>query len=669
VSVNERSTKELIREAEYLRGQVRELQSIIETVPDIIYRLDPDGRIVFINAAVAQYGYTPEEVYGKSIFDLIHPEDRDRARFCACERRTGNRRTINLELRLLAKNNTPVHIEMISRAISPEPAFLLEAEGLYRNNGRREFIGTQGVARDITRRKQAEDRAFRLAAALEHAAEAVIITNTDGIIEYVNDAFEKLTGYTHDEVAGKTPAILRSGRHTPEFYAEMWRCIQAGNTWTGVITNRAKDGAIFTEDATIAPIRCDKGGIIGYVSVKRDITDELRRQQHEIYSQKMEAIAQLAGGIAHDFNNLLQAILGYTEITMLQNPGRKITDNLRQIQASGQRASVLVRRLLAFSRQEMMNATELDFTRFLADHLPVLRKNLPQGIQFDVSAGEGPMMVFFDPYQFEQVLLSLFQNACEALSPENENAPENRAITLHLEQQQLDTLFCEHYPWAAAGEFVILSIADNGRGMTSEVQQHAFEPFYSTKPSSEGGGLGLAMVYGVVKQHEGFIHLYSEPDRGTVVKIYLPALKCRCAPPADGGEAPGGSETILVVEDEQVVRDLMVNVLSEAGYTCLDAEDGRAALELAGANAQKIDFALLDVVLPDTDGRQIAASLREKQPGLPVIFCTGYSEKILGINREGGTFEDCPVIQKPCHPTHLLQQVRMLLDRAAQKKA
>ncbi|MBI5095627.1 MAG: PAS domain S-box protein, partial [Candidatus Hydrogenedentes bacterium] len=485
-----------------------------------------------------------------------------------------------------------------------------------------------GTHLDITERKRSEQEYQRLISAIEQASEAVVITDVDAVIQYVNPAFERITGYTREEALGANPRILKSGKHDAAFYQEMWRTLSRGETWTGRVVNKRKDGSLYTDEGTLSPVRDASGQTVNYVAVKRDVTREITLEEQLYQSQRMEAIGQLAGGVAHDFNNLLQSILGYTDLILDDaDLADRHRAELGEVHSAARRAAELTRQILAFSRRQVLQLSDLDLNEVVSGLVRMLRRTLREDISLDIIPGYRLGTVHADRGQLEQVLLNLCINAQDAM-------PQGGKISVETQNVVIDGEYCRDHSWAVEGRYVLLSVTDNGSGMDAETQHKIFEPFFTTKDVGKGTGLGLAMVYGIVKQHSGMIQVYSEINRGTMFKIYLPiverpasAVGVRLA-----GPAPGGRETILLAEDDDNVRALATRILSDAGYTVLAARDGADALRVYGEHAAQVRLAILDIVMPGMGGREVQRVISEKNPQMRFLFSSGYSENAVHTN-------------------------------------
>jgi PAS domain S-box-containing protein len=510
-------------------------------------------------------------------------------------------------------------------------------------------------------RAQLNQTQQRLSAAIEQAGEIVVITDLAGMIVYVNPAFERITGYSRHEALGKTPSLLKSGRQDDSVYQQLWSTITAGGIWRGHFVNRKKDGTLYTVNVAIAPVRDETRIIIGYVGVERDVTRELNLEEQLRQSQKMEAVGRLAGGVAHDFNNLLTVIDGYTDLLLdhhpdLADPARL---DIEQIKRAGERAGNMTRQLLALSRKQLLKPTILDLNLVVADMDKLLRRLLGEDITIHTHLEPHLDRVKADRGQLEQVIMNLAINARDAM-------PGGGQLTLETANVTLDEGYTSQRIGVEPGSYVFLAISDTGTGMDQEILSHIFEPFFTTKEQGKGTGLGLATVHGIIKQSGGHIGVYSEPGQGTTFKIYLPRLheepeRVEIQPVQLA--LPHGEETILVVEDDVVVRDLASRVLQRSGYNVLEANNGGEALQIFEHNPNSIRLLLTDVVMPGMNGRTLVERLKILQPQLKIIYMSGYTDDAIihhGVLEAGVNF-----IQKPFTAESLVRSVREALDNAA----
>ncbi|MBN1658098.1 MAG: PAS domain S-box protein [Anaerolineae bacterium] len=506
-------------------------------------------------------------------------------------------------------------------------------------------------------RARLEETRQLLNAAVEQAAETVMITDTQDKILYVNPAFERISGYSRDEVLGQSPSFLESGKHDAAFYQHLWETIRAGRVWQGRFINRKKDGSLFAEEATITPVRNRAGKIANYVTVKRDVTRELQLEDQFRQAQKMEAVGRLAGGIAHDFNNLLTVVsLSAQMLERKLHPGDPLSSHVQVIQQAYQRATSLTKQLLTFSRREFIEPQLVDLNQVVGGLDRMVQRLVGEDVELSIYSAQDLWSVWIDPTQVEQVVINLAVNARDAM-------PDGGKLTIEMLNTVLDEIYAAQHLGVDPGEYVLLTISDNGAGMTEEVMDHLFEPFFTTKERGKGTGLGLATVFGIVKQNGGHIWVYSEVGQGTAFKIYLPravdgqpALARRPQPPA----AVRGSETLLLVEDDPLVRAMTRDILLGLGYQVLTAGDGVEALQVAEAHPGLIHLLLTDVVLPGMNGRELADRLRSGRPEMRVLYTSGYADS--AIVQHGVLAEGMHFVSKPFELEALARQVREALD-------
>jgi PAS domain S-box-containing protein len=514
---------------------------------------------------------------------------------------------------------------------------------------------------DITARKYNEAERERLITAIEQGDDVVMITDVDGLIQYANSAFETVTGYTKKEVIGQNPRIFKSGKQGETFYREMWNTLTSGNTFHGRMINKRKDGSLYTEDATISPVRDAVGNIVNYVAVKRDVTAHIRLEAQLRQAQKMESVGRLAGGVAHDYNNMLSVIMVYTEMAMDQmDPTGPLYDDLKEIYNAGKRSMEITKQLLAFARKQTIAPKVLDFNETVEGMLKILRQLIGEDIHLGWHPHPWLWPVKMDPSQIDQILANLCVNARDAIDDVGKITIETKNITI-------DAEYCENHAGFVLGEFVMLAVSDNGCGMDKETKANVFEPFFTTKCTGKGTGLGLATIYGIVKQNNGFINVYSELGHGTTFKIYLPRHVGEIEETVSESAAKlplGMGEIVLLVEDEPKIIKMGKMMLEKLGYQVLTAETPGRAMNLAREHAEKIDLLMTDVVMPDMNGRDLAEKLQALYPDLKVLFMSGYTANIIahhGVLEEGLHF-----IQKPFSVKDLAAKIRAVLERIQQ---
>ncbi|MFH0823554.1 MAG: PAS domain S-box protein [Pseudomonadota bacterium] len=601
-----------------------------------------DGRFLEVNSTLCRFlGYSPEELRLLTILDVTYPEDAGKSLEMHTAMVQGEMEGYRLEKRYLRKDGAVLWADTAVSAIR-------DAEGRHAT--------TVGVIRDITQHKKSEEVRMRLAAAVEQAAETVQITDRNGIITYVNPAFEKTTGYSRQDVVGKKPSILKSGRHGEDFYKRMWETIAGGEIWTGHLINKTKDGTLFEEDASISPVRDDSGEIVNYVAVKRDVTREVSLQRQLFQAQKMEAIGTLAGGVAHDFNNILQVALGYSELILSDDEfPDHFRDDVRKIHESARRGAELVERLLTFGRKAEFKPRPLNLNHRIIELRKMLERTLPKMIDIQLRLSDNPAAINADPIQIDQILMNLAVNARDAM-------PDGGILVFETSNFTPDEEYTGSHMEIEPGPHVMLTVTDTGSGMDKDTLEHIFEPFYTTKAVGRGPGLGLAMVHGIVMQHRGHIGCYSEPGEGTAFRICFPALVSE-----EKGEETiavkmprGGSETILLVDDDEVVRSLGSRVLTKAGYTVLTASSGKQALEVYKRLGEGIALVLLDLIMPEMGGRECLKDLLGMNPSVRVVIASGYSpDGPAGDAVSGGAKG---YVNKPYDLRKLLDVVRSVLD-------
>lgn len=483
------------------------------------------------------------------------------------------------------------------------------------------------IARDITALKLDEEQLLLQSAALSATADGIVITAPDGRIIWCNPAFAVITGYETREVLGQNPRILKSGHHEQAFYADLWKTITSGHVWRGEIINRRKDGTLYTEKMSITPVRNSAGVIAHFVAIKEDVTEQRALQQQFLQSQKMESIGRLSAGIAHDFNNQLQGILGFSDLlrrTMAEDDPRRA--DVEEIRKAAHQAANLTRQLMTFGRRQPLEMQVLDLNKQIQDAHKLHQRLVGEDVVFDLRLAPELDRVKADAGQMEQVLMNLLVNARDAM-------PQGGRITISTLNVTLDGR--DTSPWndVRPGRFVVLAVSDTGVGIAPENVARIFEPFFSTKEKGRGTGLGLATVYSIARQHAGWVHVYSQLGGGSTFKVYIPALVSMeepvvlPAPSESEANSYGAGQRILLVEDEDGVRELAARVLRENNYAVTAAATVTGALQLFEAAAQPFELVLSDVVLPDGNGLELVEQLLARQPGLRVVMASGYTDE------------------------------------------
>jgi PAS domain S-box-containing protein len=473
---------------------------------------------------------------------------------------------------------------------------------------------------DITERRRAEQARQRLATAVEQAGESIVITDTDGVIKYVNPAFERITGYARAEVLGQTPRMLKSGQHEPPYYREIWQRIRAGLVWSGRFVNRKKDGTTYQEEATISPVRDISGRIVNYVSAARDVTQEVELQQQLYQSQKMEAIGTLAGGVAHDFNNILTGIMGHAELLKIEGGlNERAVAAAETIEKASHRAAELTRKLLGFARRGKHQNVPVDVHGTIQEVIGLLGPTLDKNIEIQCHFSDDRVFVLGDPGQVQQVLLNLAVNARDAM-------PHGGVLSFSTSVVELDEEDTRKYNNVSPGRYLMIAVADTGTGIPDDVRGRIFEPFFTTKERGKGTGMGLAMVYGIVRNHGGVIKVDTELGKGTIFSVYLTVAEgVETAETATRPEGLiSGSGRVLVVDDEEIVREVAAGYLKHLGYTVETAVDGQAAVEYYAQHWREIDLVIIDMVMPKLGGRDCFRELLKINKDVRAVLSTGY---------------------------------------------
>ncbi len=499
---------------------------------------------------------------------------------------------------------------------------------------------------------------FKMRRAIESMREAVVITNKNGCIEYVNPAFSRITFYTFADVIGCSPRMLADDSHTPEFIAGIRQKIAAGDAWHGRVTYKRKDGAPFIAETSITPIRDQRGRITHFVAVAEDVTEREKIEAQLARAQKMEAVGTLVGGIAHDFNNMLAGMLGnlYLAKKRAANDERAL-QLLGRVEALGFRAADMIKQLLAFARQDAVEFRTMDLAEFVREAWRLAQVSVPENIRVCLDIEDAPMPIRGDATQIQQMLMNLLANARDAVR----DTPEPR-VEISLRVIEPDEGFRKrHKP--EARRFARLRVADNGEGIPEADLARIFDPFYTTKAVGEGSGLGLAMIYGAIERHGGVIEVSSEPGRGARFDLWFPLIE-QTADDTERTDAPqkAEGELLLLADDEPVVLETMSEVLRQIGYRVETARDGREALELFSRKPAAWHAVVLDVVMPRMGGVQAGLEMRKLREDLPIVFATGYDrEHVLG-SIEG--LSSIAALTKPVHPGTLQRVLRELTDSA-----
>ncbi len=615
----------------------------IDSLPGIFYVMDAQGRLLRWNNNLLKFtGYTEEELMGMSPMDFFPEEDRP-----------------NIERRLR---------EVFSAGYATAEAQLIAKDGSrvpYVFTALRATLGDQqcivGTAINITERRRAEDELRRSEAVyralVDHAPYGIYLSGLDCKLLAANPALVDMLGYgAEEELLGVD--VQHDLWADAEACSDLLGRFGRGEPIDGLEVDwRRKDGRRVTVRLSGRPVHGDGGGFEGYQMIAEDVTERHVLEAQLRQAQKMEAIGQLTGGIAHDFNNVLTVILANADLVTAALP-RELTQartDLEDIQAAARRGTTLIRKLLGFSRRERLELQPADLTRLVQELSGMLRRVVPENIEIQLLAAEPDAVADADPGAIEQIVLNLATNARDAM-------PEGGILRIETSRTWLDEGYRATHPWVEAGEYICLTCTDTGTGMDEETREHVFEPFFTTKPPGEGTGLGMAMIYGMVKQHGGYVHVYSEPGEGTTVNVYLPAVAAgvEAGPQGPAAERMRGGETILLVEDEAGIRRATKRALEGQGYTVLLAADGEEALEVFHEQERDIDLIISDLVMPRLGGRQFYEALREAGKDPKILFTSGYSAQDVWAG--SGFLRDVPFLHKPWTLTDLFLRVREVLE-------
>jgi two-component system, cell cycle sensor histidine kinase and response regulator CckA len=624
----------------------REFHLLAEAMPQIVWITNAGGSNIYFNQQWVEYtGLSLEESHGDGWHRPFHPDDQQRA-WNAWQNAISNYGTYSLECRLRRKDGL-------------YRWWLIRGVPVADEQGR--IVKWFGTCTDIDDLKRAAEALALQHTAVESAANAIVITDTTGKILSVNRAFTEYTGYTFQEVAGKKLSILKSGRQSEQFYRNLWETVLDGDVWKGEIENRRKDGSLYTEEMTITPVRQEGGEITHFIAIKQDITEQKKLQQELLQSQKVLSIGTLAAGIAHDFNNILSIILGYT--TMLEGKRldeRKFSECIAIITKSIDRGALLVQQILTFARKTDVSFEPIEVGTFIDDMISLLYETFPKTItlikDFDI-ATDYPL-IMADRTQIHQALLNLCVNARDAM-------PRGGTIRFALSVKDREQVR-RRFPSAAELGYLCLDVIDSGEGMDKETRTRVFDPFFTTKEKGKGTGLGLSVVYGIMQSHQGYVDVDSVPNAGTTFTLYFPipatsALGASASSSRQSiGDIPGGSEMILVIEDEPSLMELVCAYLETKGYRFMTASDGEEAVRIFAAHHHQIDLVLSDIGLPKMDGLAAFHGMKEIDPGIRTILASGFFEP--GTKEQFQQAGAKGFIQKPYKLDEVLRTIRIVLD-------
>ena len=511
---------------------------------------------------------------------------------------------------------------------------------------------------EIREHKQAEEERMRLATAIEQGGDCVIIIDRQGIVQYVNPAFEKVSLYRREEITGRRLDVLR-GSDQDAFWEDMWHVLEPGNVWTGRLVNRKKDGTAYEVERTMSPIRDNAGAIANYVAVERDMTGQAGLEMELRQAQKMQAIGTLAGGVAHDFNNILAAMIGFTDLALDEvGEDSLAAKHLEHVRKSGYRGRDLVKQILTFSRQGEQEKKPVQVAPIVREVLKLMRASLPSTVEIRSRIETDDGIILADPVQIHQLLINLCTNAGQAMKA-GKGALEVRMTDFVLS----DPADAPH-PDMAPASYVKLSVSDTGPGIDELIKDRIFEPFFTTRESGSAG-MGLSVAYGIVKSHQGAITVSSAPGKGSTFALYFKKLKGVHAPAAEGGHLKPaarpvkGKRRILFVDDEEALVEIGKQMLERLGYEVIAEKDSVRALKQFQRDPAQFDLVITDQTMPNMTGIELAKRMMSIKKDIPIILCTGFSEVISSESAKAMGIRE--FVMKPIIKSEMAETIRRVI--------
>jgi PAS domain S-box-containing protein len=635
----------------------------LEIIPDAIVAVDAQGTMVQVNCQTEElFGYQRKELIGQKV-ELLVPErhrgEHQRHRDGYSHKPKIRRMGAGLELYGRRRDGSEFPVEISLSPVETEQGTLVLSairDISDRKKIEQELRRAHQELSERTDRELWESRT-RLAAIIDSSEDAIIGKDLDGMITTWNRGAEHIYGYTAKEIVGKSITLLLP-KDRPHEVEEILEKIRAGEAVEHYQTMRVnKDGRHLNISVTISPIRDSAGTVVGASAIARDMTNQKRAEDQLRQAQKMEAVGRLAGGVAHDFNNVLGIITACTELLSGRLKAKDGTaEYMENIRTATQRGASLTRQLLAFSRRQVVQPTVFDVNEKLREVSKLLRPLMGDDVEIVHHAKSQGTLIEMDATRFDQMVLNLAVNARDAM-------PHGGRLILETATAEFDQHFVKQHPQVTTGKFVLLAVSDTGIGMDEATVSHIFEPFFTTKEAGKGTGLGLATVYGVVRQSGGYIWVYSEPARGTTFKIYLPSAEHKVGLAVkrekEARLPSGDGKTILLVEDDAIMRNLTRKMLEEHGYAVLEAKDGVAALELANSDHARIDLMLTDVVMRGLSGPELSARLTRAKPGMKIVYMSGYTGEL--ITEHDALQAGTSFLEKPFTRSALLQAIHTAL--------
>lgn len=577
-----------------------------------------------------------------SFLKLIHLEDRQRVQQ-AVEEAVRRHVPYNCNYRVMHPNGEEHTIHAVG-------VVHLDAQG--------KAVSMFGTVQDVTEQRHAGEQIQRLAVAVEQADECVVIADSDAIIEYVNPAFERLTGYTAEEVIGKRTSIVKSGEHPEAYYDAMWEVLTAGKRWVGSFINRRKDGTYYEVEQSISPILDDEGRITGFSSIQRDVTEQKQQRSQLEHTQRLEALGVLAGGIAHDFNNILTAIMGNAALAERKiEKSSSAIEHLASVKSAAQRAADLCRQMLAYSGKGKFTPGPMSLSALVEEMAKLLDVSIAKNVTLRLHLADALPAIEADAGQMQQVIMNLVINAAESIGSDSGVVTVSTGVQ-DVDRQYLSGAYLDDQ--LPEGRYVYLEISDTGCGMDEETRAKIFDPFFTTKFT--GRGLGMSAVLGIVRGHRGTIRVYSEPGKGSTFRVLLPCSDIEMIEEAEEDyaiEGWRGSGTVLVVDDEETIRETARMILEDFGFRVLVAGDGEEGVAIFREHAAEIAAVLLDMTMPKMSGDAAFEKIREIRSDVPVVISSGYSEHEINPRFAGRRVSG--FIQKPYGPDVLKRKMHEVL--------
>lgn len=654
VRIKERELTERLAEDKFVRDALNKYFGILENLDIPYFELDLKGNLTFVNdVACRRLGYRREDLLGMDFRVYFKPESIESIRRIYREiHRTGEPKTM-MTVELLKNGGETVIVQLflsLVRALSGEA------------------IGFRGVAIDLTEKIQDEQRyretAEKYRTILETMEEGYGEYDLKGTVTFMNDAGCRILGYDFHELIGMNYRKFHTSevaRYIRDVFSEIYKTGQPQFLLDYEAVR--KDGSVRVCEMNAALLRDEAGKPKGFRILVRDVSERKRAEaekakveQQLIQAQKMESVGRLAGGVAHDFNNMITVILGYAEMMHLRlPPDNPLRREIGEIEKAAIRSRDLTRQLLAFSRKAIIAPESVHLNSLIVDSQKTILRLLGEDIDLKFYPGDGLWKIKLDPSQMEHVLINLAVNARDAMV-------NGGKLTIETENVHLNEEYCRMHAGFIPGQYVLLGVSDEGIGMDRQTLRQIFEPFFTTKEAGKGTGLGLAMVYGIVKQNNGFINVYSEPGKGTTFKIYLPRNDEEVVAKEEKEESltTVASGTILLVEDDDMVRDLTTEMIEAIGYKTLTAASPREALSFFEINDKPIDLMITDVVMPGMSGKELAERVKEMRPEIRVLFMSGYTTNVIahrGVLDEGVHF-----IQKPFSMSDLARKIQSVIQ-------